>query len=303
MPFPFLAAGLGLSALGSLMGSKGPGGRKEKFQKVRTYTPQQEGLINLHAMQQRKAAPAMYDYWNRLLSNDPAIKRETEAPVLSEFYDERLPQLAQVYGDASGDTTALQAVGGKELRKLQEGLNAQRHHDIRQAIGQMRSFADIGMTKPYEIFHRPGRPNIFSQLGGTAIGLGANLALARGLGLGPGAGLGGVLGSGLGSGLFGRSGAGQGVTRVGQSGLSIPQPESPAMQSIAGMQTGQVGGMQSAPGMGSLSDHDKLAMALIDAFREGSATASRERNLGRASGVSLTPAKPSSYHYTRRTFR
>ncbi|MCY3975275.1 MAG: hypothetical protein OXF02_07035 [Simkaniaceae bacterium] len=263
MVWPLLALGGALALGGSALGHRGPGGRKEKIQRVPMYTPEQEGLINLHAMQQKRLAPSIYDYWSRLLSNDPEIKKEMQAPVLSEFYNEHLPQLAQVYGDPSGDTTALQAVAGRDMRRLQEGLDAQRHQNIQQAINQSRGFADIGLARKFNTLHRPERPNVFSQIGGTMLGMGTNLAMARGLGIGSDVGL----------------------------------------RSMFGIEPGHVGGTLSAPGMASLSPENRDLLGFIHALQGGPSPYVRERNLGRASGTALTPAKPSSYHYTRRSFR
>lgn len=185
----------GAGALSSLFG----GGKQPSLKKLPTLNKDQQQL--LHQILSGKgmyntAQSPLYQqgvgYLNRILSQDPEMMRQFEAPEMRRFNEQTVPGLAERFAGAGAlNSGAFNQSMAQEAGSLSERLQAMRAGLGMQAAGMGLDYAQLPFqeqmsrnklglgTQAFRYVQDPGYEGIGTQLGRSLMGAGA-----RGLGYG-----------------------------------------------------------------------------------------------------------------------
>jgi len=179
-------------------------GRKSEDQEVSTLSPEQQEFLKMLMQTGGLEGNPLYgagsDYLQQLLSNEPGAYSQFEAPLMSQFHQQIVPQIANTFAGAG---TGAGAVGssafGQQLGQagagLQKDIGALRGMLQQNALGQALQYAQqpianrlAGLQTPTKAFRRTqGQPGLIPQ------GLAAYFGSGGGFG-GFGGGIGNLLG-------------------------------------------------------------------------------------------------------------
>jgi hypothetical protein len=180
-------------------------GSDPSFEKLSTKTPEQEralqGYFN-NPIQNNGTYQAGNDWIQKILSNDPSAYAAYEAPLMQQFQQQIIPQIAERFGGLAGNagSSALNnslAQAGKDLSTNIGGIRAGlQQNAVNQGLQYAQqpyqnTLAGVGLNT-FENVQTPGQEGFAAPLLG-AIGTAA---------AGP---LGGAFGNFAGSALFGKS--------------------------------------------------------------------------------------------------
>lgn len=162
--------------LGGGGGGGGLGGSPEEFGKVKTATSEQEQFLkNLYGsgggLGGNQGFQQGQDFLSRLLSNDPELMKQFEAPYMEQFQQQTVPGLLEKFGSlgtGAGATygSGLQNSLAQAGRGLQTDLAAMRSGLQQQALPQALSYAQqpvanqlqgLGFS-PYDTYHKQAQP-------------------------------------------------------------------------------------------------------------------------------------------------
>ena len=156
-------------------------GKPEQMQQAQLYTPEQQQSMQQQLGGATQQLPQIFEYLNQILSQNPELMKQFEAPAMRQFEEQILPTIAERF---SGLNAQKSSAFGQQLGQagagLSENIAAQRAGLGQQAIGQLQQLLQGGQQRQYEnIF----RPQTFGALGQLAGGIGQGLGTAGSLGL------------------------------------------------------------------------------------------------------------------------
>lgn len=143
-------------------------GEGEKTKQFQRFTePQQDVLNQLLGGAQRGIDPGM-QYLMQILSQDPEMMRQFEAPTMRQFQEETLPTIAERFTGRLGAGAQRSSAFGQQLgqagERLQEKLGAQRAQLGFSALQQLQSLLGTGLTPRFETMYQPRQPGFFENL-------------------------------------------------------------------------------------------------------------------------------------------
>lgn len=165
-------------------------GKKEKIDKVPRYTPEQERAISTLLSQSQKQLPQAYKFLRNILSQDPSMMEQFQAPARRSFEEKTVPTIAERFTGTFGPGAQKSAAFGQQLGQagaaLEEALSAQRAGLGMDAISRLQNLLGGGLTQTYEPIFRPATPGFLgSALAPVAGGFGSALGTQLGTSLFP----------------------------------------------------------------------------------------------------------------------
>ena len=149
----------------------GKGERTQQFQKFTQ--PQQQSLDQLLGGAQQGIDP-MIQYLMQILSQDPQMMKQFEAPMMRQFQEETLPSIAERFTGSLGEGSERSSAFGQQLGQagagLQEKLGAQRANLGSDAIQRLMSMLGTGLTPRFETAYQPRQPGLLEGAGRGALG-------------------------------------------------------------------------------------------------------------------------------------
>jgi hypothetical protein len=157
-------------------------GKDEKIQQTPRFTPQQEGALNQTLRGAQEQLPQLFQYLQQILSQNPEMMRQFEAPAMRQFNEQIIPTIAERFtGLDAQKSSAFGQQLGQAGAGLSENLAAQRANLGSQAANQLQSLLGAGLTPQFENIFRPQTFGFLGQLGSS---LGQGLGQLGSMGLG-----------------------------------------------------------------------------------------------------------------------
>ena len=139
-------------------------GKGEKTQEFQRFTPEQQQLQQQILGGLSGQLPAAFQYLNQILSDDPEILSQFEAPTRRSFQEETLPSIAERFTRLGAQqSSAFGQQLGKAGERLEEKLSAQRAGLKGSALGQLQSLLGGAMTPSFETAFRPGTQGLLGS--------------------------------------------------------------------------------------------------------------------------------------------
>lgn len=147
-------------------------GKGEKTKQFQRFTePQQQTLDQILGGAQQGIDPAI-QYLMQILSQDPEMMKQFEAPTMRQFQEETLPSIAERFTGSLGEGGQRSSAFGQQLgqagERLQEKLGAQRAGLGSNAIQQLMSLLGTGLQPRFETAYQPRQPG-FLEAGARGI--------------------------------------------------------------------------------------------------------------------------------------
>ncbi len=156
-------------------------GKPERTEQIQRFTPEQQQILNQLLGGAGAQLPQAFQYLSQILSQDPEMMRQFEAPARRAFEEQTIPSIAERFsGMGAQRSSAFGQQLGQAGAALEEALAAQRAGLGGQAISQLQSLLGGGLTPQFETMIRPGTQG---ALGGLAAGLGSGLGTLGSFGL------------------------------------------------------------------------------------------------------------------------
>lgn len=144
-------------------------GKGEKVDQIPKYNPTQEATMGELLSGGRGQLPQGFEFLNEILSNNPELINQFQAPAKREFSEEILPTIAERFSGMNAQkSSAFGQQLGKAGERLEEALSSQRSGMKANALSQLQSLLQGGLTPQYENVFRPATQG-FAQ--GAAQGL------------------------------------------------------------------------------------------------------------------------------------
>lgn len=191
-------------------------GQRDKMSQQSNFNPQQQqGFQDYwnNPIQNNPNYQAGSDYLQRLMSNDPQMMQQMQAPYMQNFEQNIVPGIAERFAGMGTGAGALSSSGlygalGQAGRDLQTQLAGLHSQNQLQGLGQSLNYAQQPYSnamagfgvRPFENVYQPGNTGFLGQVG-------QGFAQGVGLGVNPFGGLAGYFG--------GRGGQGAQQPRVG----------------------------------------------------------------------------------------
>ena len=157
-------------------------GKGERTDQFNRFSPQQQGVQNQLQEGVGQNLGGAFDFLQKLLSGDPEMLKEFEAPARRSFQEQTLPGIAErftgEFGEGANRSNAVGQQLGQAGAGLEENLSAQRGQLGMQGISQLLALLSQGQSSEFENVLRPGTGGLF---GGAAQGIGGGLGGALGL--------------------------------------------------------------------------------------------------------------------------
>lgn len=155
-------------------------GKPEQVQQLQNFSPEQQQILNQLLGGAGGQLPQMFEYLQKILSQDPELMAQFETPTLRAFNEQTIPSIAERFsGMGAQRSSAFGQQLGQAGERLQEGLAANRANLGGQAINQLQSLLNGGLTQQ---FTNVLRPQTQGALGGILGGLGQGLGMGLGYG-------------------------------------------------------------------------------------------------------------------------
>ena len=143
-------------------------GQGEKTQEFQRFTqPQQDVLQQLLGGAQEGIDPMM-QFLMQILSQDPEMMKQFEAPALRQFEEQTLPSIAERFTGTRGAGSQRSSAFGQQLGQagagLQEKLAANRAGLGFDAMGQLRSLLGAGLAPQTDKLYTPRQPGLLEGL-------------------------------------------------------------------------------------------------------------------------------------------
>lgn len=150
-------------------------GKGEKTKQFQKYTPQQQGALNKTLQGSQQQLPEIFNYLQSILSQDPELMKQFEAPARRSFEQQTIPSIAERFTEmgAQGSNAFGQQLG-QAGASLEENLAAQRGQMGTQAIQQLMQLLNMGLTPQFENVYQPATQGF---LGTAAQGLGQGFGM------------------------------------------------------------------------------------------------------------------------------
>lgn len=140
-------------------------GKGEKMQQLPSYTPQQQNIMSQLSGGAAAQLPQAFQYLQSILSQDPEMMKQFEAPMMRQFEEQTIPGIAERFTgmDAQKSSAFGQQLGAAGAG-LQENLAAQRAQMGPQAIQQLMQMLQGGMGKQFENVYSPRQSGFLENL-------------------------------------------------------------------------------------------------------------------------------------------
>ena len=132
-------------------------GNHEKMEQVPRFNKGQEGAFKDLLGGASSQLPQGFEFLNQILSNNPDVYNQLEAPTRRGFNEQTLPSIAERF--SSMDAQKSSAFGqqlGQAGERLEESLAAKRTGMKGDALSQLQSLLQTGLTPQFENVFRPG---------------------------------------------------------------------------------------------------------------------------------------------------
>ena len=140
-------------------------GSPERIQQFERFTPQQQNVLNQILGGAQQTLPEGLNFIQQILSNNPELMRQFEAPARRAFEEQTIPSIAERFTGMNGQrSSAFGQQLGRAAASLEEGLAAQRAGRGFQALGGLQNLLGTGLTPSFETALRPSTPG-FLQTG------------------------------------------------------------------------------------------------------------------------------------------
>ena len=159
-------------------------GRNEKNKQKSYLTPeQQQTEQQLQQATQGRGAPGAFgesaDYYRDILSQDPNMMQQLDAPEMNRFYNETIPGLSEQYGGLGGNS--FQDGASHAGKSLSERLRAMRSGLRSNAASNLSSMGQFALQPRVENIHRPETSGFFQNIAhGVGVGVGSGMGTIRG---------------------------------------------------------------------------------------------------------------------------
>lgn len=160
-------------------------GTPERTEQVPRYNQSQQDVFSKMLSGGGGQLPQIFQFLQQLLSQDPEMMNQFQAPAKRSFEENTIPSIAERFTGMGGqNTSAFAQELGAAGAGLEENLSAQRAGLGSQAIQQLMQILGGGLTQQTDTISRPGQTGF---LQGMAPGIGQGLgALAGGGAMGAG---------------------------------------------------------------------------------------------------------------------
>lgn len=179
----------GLGGLAGLFGGMGIGneggalswltGRPGGFEHFKNFSPEQEDIINKILGRLGGLNEESMDYLHQILSDNPELMKQFEAPALRQFQEQIVPGLAERFTQAGArSSSGFNQALAQQAGSLSERLAAMRAGLKNQALQGVFNFGKFGLSPLQTNFYRPGEQGLLGSLAsgfGSALGMGAFL--------------------------------------------------------------------------------------------------------------------------------
>jgi len=140
-------------------------GEGEKTRQFQNYTPEQRGAMNQSLSGAQQQLPDIFSYLQNILSQDPEMMKQFEAPAMRQFNEEIIPGIAERFSgmDAQRSNAFGQSLG-KAGASLSENLAAQRGNQGSNAIAQLMQLLQHGSTQQFDTMFQPRQPGFLENM-------------------------------------------------------------------------------------------------------------------------------------------
>ena len=193
MAWAIPAAAVLTSILASSVGRKSStwSGEKQKLHKLPTFTKSQQKLIDnvfkhpdqLGMAQDQPVYQQGSDYLSRILSQDPEMMKQFEAPMMSQFNEQIMPQLSHMFSSINGqDSSGFNQAMAHEAGNLSDRIAAMRAQLGMDAANQGFSYSQLPFSQNMQKLSVGLLPRFGFQATGGTPGMGSGIAsgLAQG---------------------------------------------------------------------------------------------------------------------------
>lgn len=140
-------------------------GRDEKTQQFQRFTPQQQELQQQQIGGVSEQLPQMFQYLQQILSNDPDLMRQFQAPSRRAFEEQTIPTIAERFtGMGAQKSSAFGQQLGQAGVRLEEGLAAQQGNLKGKAAAQLQQLLKGGMESQFDTLHTEGGSGFIDKL-------------------------------------------------------------------------------------------------------------------------------------------
>jgi len=154
-------------------------GTPEKEQQFQKYTQPQQDVLGQMLGGGGQQLPQIFQYLQQILSQDPEMMKQFQAPAMRQFEEQIIPSIAERFsGMGAQKSSAFGQQLGQAGAGLEETLAAQRGGMAQQAIQQLMSILGGGLHQQFENVLRP-RQEGFLQAMAPGIGQGLGMSLFR----------------------------------------------------------------------------------------------------------------------------
>jgi len=131
-------------------------GKPEQVQQLPNYTPQQNRSMDQLLQGSTQQLPQMFQYLQSILSQDPELMNQFEAPARRAFQEQTIPSIAERFTDMGAQrSSAFGQQLGSAAAGLEENLASQRANLSSNAIQQLMQMLSAGNTQRFENVVRP----------------------------------------------------------------------------------------------------------------------------------------------------
>ena len=168
-------------------------GKGEKTEQFQRFTPEQQGAMGQLRAGGQQQLPQMFQFLQQILSQDPEMMRQFEAPTRRAFEEQTLPTIAERFtGMDAQKSSAFGQQLGQAGAGMEERLGADRLGRSSDAIKQLLEMLGGGLGQQFDTILRPAQTGFLQDfaptIGKAAIGAGAGAMMG-----GPAGALAGIL--------------------------------------------------------------------------------------------------------------
>ena len=154
-------------------------GKGEKSGQFQQFTPQQQGLQQQVIGGTQSGLPDLFQYLTQILSNDPELMKQFQAPSLRMFEEQIKPGIAERFSAMGAqDSSAFAESLGEAGKSLAESLAAQQAQLKSNAGTQLQQMLSPSLQSSFENYFRPATKGLVrgvseagAQAAGTALGI------------------------------------------------------------------------------------------------------------------------------------
>ncbi len=140
-------------------------GKDEKTQQFQRFTPEQQALQQQQIGGVSEQLPDMFQYLQQILSNNPDLMRQFEAPSRRAFEEQTIPTIAERFtGMGAQKSSAFGQQLGQAGQRLEESLAAQQANLKGGAASQLQQLFSGAMTPSFNTLTTEGQPSMLPEI-------------------------------------------------------------------------------------------------------------------------------------------